>query len=69
MKLDIDAKKIKEAHFIQNKDGYFDVEFVYFPTQEEYTRGYMKYCDTVHSITNLEKVKLNGLEIDMEESK
>ena len=50
---------------MQNQDGYFDVEFIYFPTQREYTREYMKYCDTVHSICNLEKVKLNGLEIDV----
>lgn len=68
MKLDVDTKKLKEAHFIQNKDGYFDVEFLYFPTQREYTRGYMKYCDTVHSICNLENVRLNGIEIDMEEN-
>ena len=65
MRLDIDTKRLKEAHFVQNKDGYFDVELVHFPTQREYTREYMKYCDTVHSICNLEKVKLNGLEIDV----
>lgn len=53
---------------MQNQDGYFDIEFIYFPTQKEYTKGYMKYCDTVHSITNLEKVKLNGLEIDIEDN-
>ena len=69
MKLYIDIKRLKEAHFITNKDGFFDIELIYFPTQKEYTKGYMKYCDTVHSITNLEKVKLNGLEINMEESK
>ena len=65
MKLDIDTKRIKEAHFVQNKDGFFDIELIYFPTQKEYTKGYTRYCDTVHSITNLEKVKLNGLEIDV----
>ena len=68
MKLDIDTKRLEEAHFVQNQDGYFDVELIYFPTQKEYTKGYMRYCDTVHSITNLEKVKLNGLEIDIEEN-
>ena len=26
----------------------------------------MKYCDAINSITNLEKVKLNGLEIDID---
>ena len=67
MKLDVDTKKLKEAHFIKNKDGYFDIELIYFPTQREYTRGYMKYCDAVHSICNLENVRLNGLEIDIEE--
>ena len=67
MKLCIDTKKLKEARFIANKDGFFDIELIYFPTQKEYTVGYIKYCDTVHSITNLEKVKLNRLEIDMEE--
>ena len=66
MKLDVDIKRLKEAHFIQNKDGCFDIELIYFPTQKEYTKGYMRYFDTVHSITNLEKVKLNGLEIDVE---
>ena len=65
MNLEIDTKRLKEAHFVQNTDGYFDVEFIYFPTQKEYTKGYMRYCDIVHSITNLEKVKLNGLEIDV----
>lgn len=68
MKLDIDTKSLKEAHFVQNKDGYFDVELVHFPTQREYTRVHMKYCDTVHSICNLENVRLNGLEIDIEEN-
>ena len=68
MKLSIDTKRLKEAHFVQNKDGYFDVELVHFPTQKEYTRGYMKYCDTVHSICNLENVRLNGLEINVEEN-
>lgn len=53
---------------MQNQDGLFDIELIYFPTQKEYTKGYMRYCDTVHSITNLEKVKLNGLEIDIEEN-
>ena len=65
MKLDIDTKRLKEAHFVQNKNGYFDVDLAYLPTQKEYTKGYMKYCDTVHSVTNLENVKLNGLEIDV----
>ncbi len=65
MKLQIDTKRLKEVHFTTNKDGFFDIEFIYFPTQREYTKGYMKYCDTIHSITNLEKVKLNGLEIDV----
>ena len=65
MKFDIDTKRLKEAHFVQNTDGHFDVELIYFPTQKEYTKGYMRYCDTVHSVTNLEKVKLNGLEIDV----
>lgn len=68
MKLCIDTKRLKEAHFIANKDGFFNIELIYFPTQKEYTKGYMRYCDTVHSITNLEKVKLNELEIDMEEN-
>lgn len=65
MNLEIDTKRLKEAHFVQNTDGYFDVELIYFPTQKEYTKGYMRYCDTVHFITNLENVKLNGLEIDI----
>lgn len=69
MKLCIDTKRLKEIHFISNEDQSFDIEIVYFPTCREHKVGYMKYCDTVHSITNLEKVKLNGLEIDMEESK
>ena len=68
MNLEIDTKRLKEAHFVQNTDEYFDVELIYFPTQKEYTKGYMRYCDTVHSITNLENVKLNGLEIDIEEN-
>lgn len=68
MKLDIDTKRLEEAHFVQNQDGYFDVEFIYFPTQKEYTKGYMRYCDTVHSICNLENVRLNGLEINIEEN-
>ena len=66
MKLEIDTKRLKEAYFIQNQDGHFDIELIYFPTQKEYTKGYMGYCDTVHSIATLEKVKLNGLEIDVE---
>ena len=66
MKLDIDTKRLKEAHFVQNQDGYFDVELVYFPTQREYTKGYMKYCDTIHSITNLENIKLDELELDID---
>ncbi len=65
MNLEIDTKRLKEAHFAQNQDGYFDVELIYFPTQKEYTKGYMRYCDTVHSICNLENVRLNGLEIDV----
>ena len=65
MNLEINTKRLKEAHFIVNKDGFFDIEFIYFPTQKEYTKGYMRYCDTVHSITDLEKVELNGLEIDV----
>ena len=67
MKLQIDIKRLKEAHFIAIKDGFFDIEFIYFPTQKEYTKGYMQYCDTVHSICNLENIRLNGIEIDMEE--
>ena len=66
MKLDVDTKNLKEAYFVQNNDGLFDIELIYFPTQKEYTKGYMRYCDTIRSITNLEKVKLNGLEIDVE---
>lgn len=69
MKLCIDTKRLKEVHFISNENQSFDIEIVYFPSYREHMVGYMKYCDTVHSITNLEKVKLNGLEIDMEESK
>lgn len=67
MKLCVDTRRLKEVHFVQNQNGYFDVELLYFPTQREYTREYMKYCDTVHSVCNLENVRLNGLEIDMEE--
>lgn len=69
MKLCIDTNRSKEAHFISNENRSFDIEIVYVPSYREYMVEYMKYCDTFHSITNLEKVKLNGLEIDMEESK
>lgn len=67
MNLEINTKRLKEAHFIANKDEFFDIELIYFPTQKEYTKGYMQYCDTVHSICNLENIRLNGIEIDMEE--
>lgn len=66
MKLYVNTKNLKEAHFVQTQDGYFDVELVYFPTQREYTKGYMKYCDTIHSITNLENIKLDELELDID---
>lgn len=66
MKLYVNTKNLKEAHFVQNKDGYFDVELMNLPTQKEYIKGYMKYCDTVHSITNLENIKLDELELDID---
>lgn len=46
MKLQIGIKRLKEAHFIANKDGFFDIKLVYFHKGDVFTisTAQLAYC-------------------------